>query len=607
MSRPMAEPRLSIAVLPFRNLSPEPDSDYFARGFVEDLIANLTRFPTLRVVASQSTFGWDGREPAPEAIAGAWDLKYLLEGSVRCRGSTLRVTTQLIRASDRQTVWAERFDVLLDEVFAVQDEITATVAGKLAVQLDDAQLAQVRRASLGELEAYDCWLRGSDCLRRGTLEGDEESRSFFARAIDIDPAYARAYSGLSISHFNEWTCQAWHLWDESVAGAFQFAAKAAELDEGDAMVQAVLARVCRFRHEHDAADRHAARALALNPNDANVLIHVAIAALFGGEPERAYDLACQAMGLNPLYPPWYPGIAGWCRFMAGDTSAALELLECGGASIVNFVAYRAACLLSEGDAEGARRAYEAFEREYREKIAFGREPQPGEALRWAVQVEPFRNVADSRRMPDMLRDAGLAEIDVEDALRTRPGSMVRPADIAQPAGNVFRREENVWSFAYEGTGARLVGLKGFFDIARLLQAPGDPVHCLELSGAPAETDSRQEVLDPEARRDYRRRIEELQGELERAEADNDPARADAARVELDSIVDELARATGLGGRARAIAGDAERARSATTWRIRSAIKKIRAAHPRLGQHLENSIRTGAFCVYWPETPTNWAF
>jgi TolB-like protein len=602
----MADPSLSIAVMPFRNLSTEPDTDYFARGFVEDLIANLTRFPSLRVVASQSTFGWDRHDSSLEDLARAWGLQYVLEGSVRCRGSTLRVSSQLIRIEDLQTVWAERFDAPLDDVFAVQDEITATVAGKLAVHIDESQLAHARRAPLHDLAAYDCWLRGSDCLRRGTLEGDEESRPFFERALEIEPGYARAYSGLSVSHFNEWTCQAWHLWDDSVEGAFHYAAKAAELDDADAMVQAVLARVCRFRHEHARADQHAARALALNSNDADVLIHVAIATLFGGEPDQAHDLACRAVRLNPLHPPWYPGIVGWSLFMSGKTDEAFPHLERGGESITNLAAYRAACRALDGELRCAQDEYARFEREYREKIAFGRPPEPGDALRWAVQVEPFRHFSHSRRMPDVLRDAGLTDIDVEEALRIRPDSMVRPAGIALPPGNTFRREGRVWNLAYESQGAQLVELKGFHDIARLLRSPGEPVHGLELSGAPPTQESRHEVLDAQARRDYRRRIEELQGDLERAEADNDPARADGVRLELDTVIDELAKAAGLGGRPRVMAADAERARSATTWRIRSAIKKIRAAHPRLGQHLDNSIRTGAFCVYSPETHQNWS-
>ena len=601
----MPDPSLSIAVLPFRNLSEEPDTDYFARGFVEDLIANLTRFPALRVVASQSSFRWDGDASSREEVAQAWELDYVLEGSVRQRGATLRVGSQLVRVEDQQTVWADRFDTPVDDVFAVQDEITATVAGKLAVQIGDSQLSRARRAPLRDLAAYDCWLRGTDCLRRGTLEGDEESRPFFERALEIEPEYARAYSGLSISHFNEWTCQAWHLWDDSAEGAYQHAAKAEQLDDSDAMVQAVLARVCRFRLEHPEADRHAARALALNPNDADVLIHVAIATLFGGEPEKACDLARQAMRLNPLHPPWYPGILGWGLFMSGRPAEALPHLERGLDSITNLAAYRAACHALDGNASRAEEEYARFEAEYKEKVGFGRAPEPGEALRWAIQVEPFRDIADSRRMPDALRDAGLADVEVEEAIRTRPKSMVRPADIAQPPGSVFRKEGRVWSLAYDGLGAQLVELKGFHDIARLLRSPDEPVHCLELSGAPPTTESRHDVLDADARRDYKRRIEELQGDLEKAESDNDPGRADAIRTELDALIDELTRAAGLGGRSRTMATDAERARSATTWRIRSAIKKIHAAHPRLGQHLANSIRTGVFCVYSPEIQQTW--
>jgi TolB-like protein/tetratricopeptide (TPR) repeat protein len=601
----MGEPLVSIAVMPFRHLSPEPDTAYFTGGFVEDLIANLTRFGSLRVVASQSTFGLAQTESSPQDIAREWDLQYVLEGSVRKRGDTLRVGTQLIRVEDWQTTWAESFDASLDEVFSIQDEITATVAGKLAVHIDDARLARARRAALNDLRAYDCWLRGMDCLRRGSLEGDEEARAFFQQALQIDPGYARAYSGLSVSHFNEWSCQAWHLWDESAENAFDYAARAAELDDSDAMVQAVLARVCRFRRQHPQADRHAANALALNPNDPHVLIQVAIATLFNGEPEDACVLARKAVQLNPLHGHWYHGIVGWCLFMSGQPAEALPHLATAGETIVNFAAHRAACCVLTGDRDRAGREYALFLREYQEKISFGRAPEPNEALRWAVQVEPFRRVEDSRRMPDVLRQGGLADVDVEDALRRRPGSMVRPAEIARPLGNVFRKEGSVWSVDFDGVGAKLVELKGFHDIARLLAEPNVPVHCLELSGEPPARDSRHEVLDAQARREYRRRIEELQGDLDQAEADNDLGRTETIRRELDRVIDELTSSTGLGGRSRSLGDRAERARSAVTWRTRSAIKKIQAAHPRLGQHLQNSIRTGTFCVYRPEVPTDW--
>ncbi|MHC5012646.1 MAG: hypothetical protein ACYTG6_17160, partial [Planctomycetota bacterium] len=275
---------VSIAVLPFESLSEEEDTAYFARGFAEDLIANLSRFTSLRVVASQSSFTLGPLDPSSAARAREWRVDYLLLGSVRLRGGMLRINTQLVRVDGQETIWAERFDAPLDDVFVVQDEITSTVAGQLAVQIQEERLARARRLSPTELAAYDLWLRGMDALKRATLEGDEEARASFRQALELDPLYAPAHSGLSVSHFNEWSCQAWHLWDESADGAFDHAAKAAALDDADAMVQAVLARVHRYRHEHAEADTHAARSLALNPNDPYVLIQIAITTMFGGEP-----------------------------------------------------------------------------------------------------------------------------------------------------------------------------------------------------------------------------------------------------------------------------------------------------------------------------------
>ena len=601
----MSKDDLSIAVVPFRNLSPESDTEYFVNGFVEDLTANLTRFASLRVLAIESTFALGDTGQSIDDYAVRWGLHFLLQGSVRRGDSELRVGVQLIRLPGRDTIWAERFDAPMEKVFAVQDEIAATVAGQLAVHVDDARLEGARRRTTESLPAYDCWLRGMDCLKRGTLEGDEESRSFFEQALQIDSENARAYAGLSLSHFNEWTCHAWHLWDESQRNAFDYASRAAQLDDSDAVVQSVLARVCRFRHEHSKADRHAERAIALNPNDAQVLIQIATAKLFSAEFEDGCALARRAIELNPLHGDWYLGIVGWNLFMLRRYEEAFGYLEKAGETIVNFPAYRAACAAIAGDLARAQREYQLFEREYRDKIAFGREPDPGEALRWAVQVEPFRRLEDAQLMPDVLREAGIVEIDVAQARASRMKQMVRPAGIVRPEGNAFLHEDGVWSIAYEGAGARLIELKGFHDIARLLAQPGEPLHCLELSGAPSASDTPDEVLDADARRAYRRRIEELQRELEQAEADNDPARSEPVREELDAVIDELAKATGLGGRSRKMRDPAERARTAVTWRIRSAIKKIGAAHPRLGQHLSNSIRTGHFCVYSPESAISW--
>jgi len=134
-----------------------------------------------------------------------------------------------------------------------------------------------------------------------------------------------------------------------------------------------------------------------------------------------------------------------------------------------------------GEPDAARRAYREFELQFQHKIAFGREPEPGEALRWAVQVEPFRRIEDSRKMPDVLREAGLVAIDVETAIAARPNVMVQPANIRGGPGSVFRPDGNVWDVQFEGVGARLIALKGFHDLARLLREPDVRIHCRHCS------------------------------------------------------------------------------------------------------------------------------
>jgi hypothetical protein len=180
-----------------------------------------------------------------------------------------------------------------------------------------------------------------------------------------------------------------------------------------------------------------------------------------------------------------------------------------------------------------------------------------------------------------------------------------PGALGAVAGAAFRRDGELWTAAFDGETVRLVDVKGFADLARLLARPGVEVHCLELADRPGEAAPGAAVLDERARREIRDRAVELQREIEHADAAHDLGRAERAREELDRLVDTLAGATGLGGRRRALGSAAERARSAVTWRIRSAIKKVAAAHPRLGRHLDNAVRTGHFCVYQPEAPIDW--
>jgi hypothetical protein len=170
---------------------------------------------------------------------------------------------------------------------------------------------------------------------------------------------------------------------------------------------------------------------------------------------------------------------------------------------------------------------------------------------------------------------------------------------------VFRKDGELWTVAFEGQLSRLVEVKGFVDLAKLLARPGVEVHCLELAERAAEVSSGDVILDERARREIRARAADLQHQIDEADAARDLARSERAREELDQLVEALTGAVGLRGRPRRLGSPAERARSAVTWRIRSAIRKIAVAHPRLGRHLDNAVRTGHFCAYQPEQSILW--
>lgn len=588
----------SVALAPFENLSGDPAQDVLARGFVEDIATALSRFPTLEVVYPRAlaTAGLAPIGTDPESMTTT-----LLRGSVRRAGEVIRIAVQLLDAQGGRQIWANRYDVTAGNLFEVQDEIAEQIASALAIGVDRTRLEAAQRAPLSSLEIYDCWLRGFDCLQQGTVEADAEARRFFNRALEFDPSFARAYAGLSLSYFNEWSCQAWHKWDETEQQAYHHAARAAHLDDGDAMVQVVLGRILMYRRQFDEAAYHVDRALQLNPNDTDVLVQAALCKAYFGEGEVALALARKATRLNPSYPPWYTAPVGCALFVLGRDADVIALGSKVPLSLfVDLPAFLAASEALAGDIQNARSYLSRFLETFGQRIVYGRTPEAGEPLRWLLHINPFKHDADAERLARGLRLAGLAD-DPDDG---RPEARPRPV-AHQPGGARFQPSGGTWALMFDGFSVQLTAQKGFADIARLLQQPGVEIHCLELADRPAEPGEETPVFDARANREVRERLRELQQEIEDADAAHDLARAERAREELDRIVEVMAGALGLGGKSRALGSAAERARSAVTWRIRSAIKKIAKAHPRLGRHLENSIRTGTFCVYQPETPVRW--
>ena len=246
-----------------------------------------------------------------------------------------------------------------------------------------------------------------------------------------------------------------------------------------------------------------------------------------------------------------------------------------------------------------------------------RRPAPLEAQSLAeLSVELAEELRVASLAPPQLGDVGPAVVGELRVLETEPRAAHEPPAAPQ---DVFRQEGELWRLSYAGVEAHLPDLKGLHDIARLLGAPGDEIHCLELAAGAAGATPRTapddslglqghagELLDEQGKAEFKRRIADLREQIELADAAGDVIRAERAREELDGVTEALTSAFGLGGRARRAGDPAERARSAVTWRIRSAVSKVKAAHPELGAHLRASVRTGTFCSYRPERPFRWS-
>ena len=189
----------SIALAPFENLSGDPSQDVLALGFVEDVASALSRFAAIEVLYPRTFAAASSGRGIGDAPTTASNL---LRGSVRRVGDVIRIAVQLLDTQTGRQLWADRHDVTAGTLFTLQDQIAEQIASALKISVDRSRLHAAQRAPLSSLETYDCWLRGFECLKRGTVEADAEARAYFEHALETDPSYARAYTGLSLSHFN---------------------------------------------------------------------------------------------------------------------------------------------------------------------------------------------------------------------------------------------------------------------------------------------------------------------------------------------------------------------------------------------------------------------
>ena len=303
--------RTALAVLPFVAASDDPQARLLASGLTEDVTTELARFRQLALIARACVAEIARRSVNPDEIARETGARLVLSGSVLVSAARVRVSAALVDCTTGLELWAERWEVPQDDFLLVLERLTRSLVGALALRLDEARLEKARRRPRERLEVYECWLRGLECLRRGTPASDDEARGYFEQALALAPEFARAFSGISLSHFNDWSCQAWDRWDERERLAFASAKKAVELDDDDHVTHMILARIHIYRREFELGERHLEHAIGLNSNDTNMLMHGSLAYAQLGEAERACELASIALKLYPKHPDWYYPIAAF--------------------------------------------------------------------------------------------------------------------------------------------------------------------------------------------------------------------------------------------------------------------------------------------------------
>jgi adenylate cyclase len=312
----------SIAVLPFDNMSGDPDQEYLADGLAEDIITALSKISEMFVIARNSSFAYKGTSPDIRKVAQALGVRNVLEGSVRRSGNRVRITAQLIDAATGSHLWAERYDRELVDIFDLQDEITSDVVTALQVRLTEGEQARFRRRQTNNIAAWEYYVRGQAHIRRFNRSDNQQARELFERAIELDPKFASAWCHLGWIAYNE----ARFGWCTSPEKLAEQAAElverglALDTDQPDAYPTLGMIRLLQLRY--DEAEAACAKALELGQNSGDSCALVAMILNYLGQPERALNLIEKAMRLSPFYPDWYLGIVGVSQRLLGRLGEA---------------------------------------------------------------------------------------------------------------------------------------------------------------------------------------------------------------------------------------------------------------------------------------------
>jgi adenylate cyclase len=402
-SRPArpSPPKLSIAVLPFANMSGDVEQDYFADGISEDIITALSKLSQLFVIARNSSFTFKGKNVDVLEVGAKLSVRYVLEGSVRKSGNRVRITAQLIDATSGGHLWAERFDRDLTDIFAVQDDVTQQIVGALALNLTESDRKQLASEHTGNVEAYDYFLRARELWHRLTKETNVAARDLLQRAIELDPDFASALAFLALTHALDYV----NAWSPSPTTsreqADEVARRAVALDDSDPWAHWAQSLVNLYMRHHDGAISEAQRAIVLNPNFAEGHITLGEALYYSGRAEEALACFDRATLLNPYFPDVLLHFQALASFQLGRYEEAVNLLKQRLARNPVTDVSRALLAASYGHLGRFDEARAMWQDVLR--------VNPGYSLEYRRKVLPYKNPVDFELVVDGLRKAGVVQ------------------------------------------------------------------------------------------------------------------------------------------------------------------------------------------------------
>lgn len=390
-----------LAILPFENLGPSPEQDYFANGMTADLITDLSKLSGLLVIAPGSVFAYRGGRDDARQVALDLGVDYVVAGSVQRSGDRLRINVRLLEARLERALWGQRYDATMEQVFAVQDQLAAALIAALEIELAPGERALLAQRPTNSVAAYDHYLRGLEDHGRRTREFNRSARQQFEQAIALDPGFARAYAGLAMVFSRE----AIDGWSDAPASSLrraeELASTAATMEPALAQVHFVNGQVALFQRRHAAAIESAQRAIDSDPNYADAYALSAWVLNYAGRPTDALARLRRAMRLNPRPPASYLEILGEIQFTQADYDSSVASFR--QVLAVNPEYARARMWLAAGLAQ----AGDLTDAEWEAAELLVANPRFG--LQRMDFAFPFKNPQTRDRLLEGLRAAGLPD------------------------------------------------------------------------------------------------------------------------------------------------------------------------------------------------------